>query len=489
MTFPKQTFTIRDPGIVSAAPTSNPPLFTGIATGGSVALETVASISDITKVRAEVGYGPLAEDIALALQKRGGPILYVKHDSADSKTLTAQALTKLVGSGPTVTVSGTPNDRYALRVEVILGGAVGTATFRYSLDAHDADANPFTYSRVRVTASTYAVPNSGLTLAFPAGTYVAGDVYTLACVPQEPGTADLADVATALLAATSRLFYLWTVSGAQPTHTAGSAMAAALSGHLSSLATQNRFARGLIDVGSDATKTQVITEAAGWTSSRICPAYGYELRLSALPFEGFALRKTSFVSDLAVRATQELISSDLSRTAAGALDGVRKIFFDGFADNGLDDVKISTPRTWPAIDGFWIANAKLHSDFGSDFTDLQYGRVIDIASRTTFVAQFPYQSASVRTIGAAEATDERPAGAIDEKDAKTIETAVQSALDANLKEPLNANGTNGHVSEVVYGVDLSVNITLTQQLVTTVAVRPLGYAKLISTTLFFTLSI
>ncbi len=490
MTFPQQNLTVLQTGIGVTAPGSKTPLFTGIATGGSQAVNTIGSISKLTDVRTVIGYGPLAEDVALVLQKKGGPVLFCIHDSADSKALTAAVLTATASSmatPPIVTVTGTPNDRYMLRVEVIVGGAVATATFRYSLDAWDVDAAPFTQSRVRATAATYDVEGSGLTINFPAGTYVAGDFYMLECVPKEPGTTDLQDAAEAV-AASPRMYQLWAVSGSQPDEEAGAALAAALGGYIEALQVQNRFIRGFLDVGSDADSDDVITEAADWSEVTICPWYGYTLRVSALPFEGFATRKISCVTGGAVRASQELISSDLSRTAAGSDSGVLKIYFDANDDQGLDEVKISTMRTWSGIAGYWIANAKLKSDFGSDFTDLQFGRVMDTACRTTFEAQFPFQSASLRTIGADQATDERPAGAIDEKDAKIIENRVQAALDAALKQPTNASGVPGHVSDVVYAVDLSTNITLTGQLVTTVALRPLGYAKDIETTLYFTVS-
>lgn len=488
MTFPSQTLTVRDPGLGISPPVANIPVLTGIAHGGSTAVNVLTSIGSLSQVRSVVGYGPLAEDVALALQLRGGPVYFIIHNSVQNVALSAQALTKLIGTGPTITATGSPNDRYALRVVVVAGGTLGTSTFKFSLDAHDADYVPFTFSDVRPTVASYVVPNSGLTLTMPAGTYVAGDTYTLACVPQEPGTTDLALVAAVLQAATLVDFHLWAVSGSQPDDVTGAAFAVALSGYLTSLTSSFRYVRGLCDVGSDDTSANILIGAATWTSSRVCPAYGYELILSALPFEGFSTRKVSCVASIAARAFGELISSDLSRTAAGSAENVRKIYFDGFATQTLDAAKISTMRTWPAVPGYFIANAKLKSSFGSDFIDLQYGRVMDVACSTTYAAQFPFQSASLRTISAAQASAGRPAGAIDERDAREIEKDVQNALDNNLTRPANASGNPGHVSALSYTVDLSVDIVTTGQLKTTVALQPLGYAKVITTDLFFTLN-
>lgn len=481
MTFPGQTLTVIDPGLGVVTPASNTPVMSGIAHGGTTPVNTLATINSLANVRTEVGYGPLAEDIALALSVFGGPIYYVIHNSVQVVLLTAQALTKLIGTGPTITVSGSPNDRYSLRVEVVTGGIIGTSTFKFSLDAWDATAAPFTYSQVRPTVASYVIPNTGLTLAMPAGTYVAGDVYTYSTVPQEPGTVDLATVA-ALLAATPALdFHLWSLSGSQPDYTTGAAVAAGMSSALTTLTQSYRYVRGLLDVGSGDTAANIIIGAGTWSSSRICPAYSYVLRQSQLPFEGYSTRKTSFVSDLAARAFSEIISSDLSRFAAGPMDGVSKIFFDGFYNQLVDAAGISTPRTWPGVPGFFITNAKLKSNFGSDYTDLQFGRVMDVACKTTYNAQLPFVSSEFRTV-----TD--PVGAIDPRDAASIEAVVQDALNNALVLPLNSRGVPGLVSEVVYTVNLLNNLNTTGQLLTSVGIRPLGYAKLITTTLSLTLN-
>jgi hypothetical protein len=491
MTFPSISQSVRDPGLNKVNPATKIPIMSGIATGGSQAVNTRGSIADLADVRSLIGYGPLAEDVALALSKRGGPIYFIRHDPDDvSKALSSAVLTPPgSGSPPAVTVSGTPNDRFYLRVEVVVGGARGTATFKYSLDAWDSDIAPATQSQVRATAATYVMVGSGLTLEFPTGTYVAGHVYTLECVPQQVTTTDLADVATLLAADTAINFFIWMLSGDQSDSVTGAAIASALSGHLTTLTQSFRYVRGYLDVGSGDAKADVETAAASWTSARISAHYGFEYRPSQIPFEGFSTRKTSCVSTHGIRRMTVPISNDLARTSDGPDDGVLAIDFDGFQDQALDAVKISTMRTWVGMAGFYIANGKLKSAFGSDFTDTQHGYVMDIACRTTFEAQHPFVADSLRTIGPDLATESRPAGAIDERDAKEIETAVNNALADQLLRPLNARGNPGHVSNVVYAVDLGVNLVTTEEIVSTVLIRPLGYSKVISTTLAFSLNI
>jgi hypothetical protein len=482
MTFPVQNITVQDPGIHVVPPAATTPVITGIAIGGSGAANTLLTLNRISDVRSILGYGPLAEDVALALQTRGGPVYAVKH-TAPTALLTAAAMTQVGTGTPQPTVSGTPTDRFNLLLTIVAGGALGTGTFKFSLDAHDANAASFTQSQVRTIpgGGTYAIPNSGLTVTFPAGTYVAADTYALSTVPPEPSTTDLATVAT-LLENTSALdFHIWLLSGAQPDNVTAATLAAALSGDATALTQSYRYVRAFVDIGSTDTANNIHTEAASWTSTRVSPAYGFELIPSVLPYEGFSNRKTSCVSTIAVRAMTVPISNDLARFADGPGADVLKIYFDGFYDQRLDGDGISTMRTWPGIDGFYIAGGKLKAPFGSNFTDVQFGRIMDVACKTTYQAQLPYLADFFRAT-----TD--GTGHIDPRDAATVETGVRDALANELTRPTNAKGEPGHVSGFSYTVDQTVNIITTGQLVTKVGIVPFGYAKDIETTMFFTLT-
>lgn len=87
----------------------------------------------------------------------------------------ASAVTKS-GTGPDVTLTGTPTLTASIVLKMILGGAVATATFQYSLDGGT------TWSTTKTTAATYAIPGTGITAAFASGTYVADDTYSFTTV-------------------------------------------------------------------------------------------------------------------------------------------------------------------------------------------------------------------------------------------------------------------------------------------------------------------
>lgn len=81
-----------------------------------------------------------------------------------------------VGAGPAtgVTFSGTPFQSAPLSVQVLIqtGGALGTATFKYSTDGG------FTFSGTYATAASVPLEGTGITVSFAAGTYVSADTYT-----------------------------------------------------------------------------------------------------------------------------------------------------------------------------------------------------------------------------------------------------------------------------------------------------------------------
>jgi len=66
---------------------------------------------------------------------------------------------------------------------------------------------------------------------------------------------------------------------------------------------------------------------------------------------------------------------------------------------------------------------------------------------------------------------------------------VREALNEQLLRPTNAEGVSGHVSALNYTIDRTNNVATTETLLSDVAIRPLGYAKFINTTLGYSLAV
>ena len=479
MTLPAQTLTVLDPGLGRVAIAPDSPLYLGPAPGGSGVVDTLYSFSRLNDVPDVLGHGDLAADVAKALSERGGPVLAMP--TASSTADTTSAVTQS-GAGPAMTVAGTPRALYTARVEIMSGGDEGVATFRYTLDMHSVagGSNAPTWSATRTIPSggSFVAGDSGLTLTFPSGTYVLGETYDFTTTPALPNNTDVGDAATALLALTGTEFPLLTVSATLDDAAAAASLAAAVGGHGTSLANQFRYARALVDIGSGDTTANVLGES--WTSRRVAPCYGYALTSAVQPYEAYSVRKVGCYSDVAARAARVLVSTDLARFAEGALGGVQRIDFDGFDDASLDNAGITTLRTWPGIPGFYVANARLKSPAGSDFTDLHFGKLMDLACRTVYRAQLPFIAEGFRT---------NSDGSINELDKADVEGAVLRALSDALLVPKNARGVSGHVSAVSYVIDPTHNLNSTNTILVNVGIRPLGYAKFIDTQIGFALNV
>ena len=111
-------------------------------------------------------------------------------DRVDISTSTMGAITSTGTTPPVVAISSdTPLGAYTLRVEIVAGGTVGNATFKFSTDDGD------TFSETYATAASFVLDESasgavpapdslvgrngatGLTITFAAGTYNADNVY------------------------------------------------------------------------------------------------------------------------------------------------------------------------------------------------------------------------------------------------------------------------------------------------------------------------
>lgn len=82
------------------------------------------------------------------------------------------AVTSSGTTPPVVTVSGTPLVDGAFKLDIQTGGALATATFRWSKNG----GVDWVQSAV-ATAATVVLPGTGITVAFAAGTYAADNEY------------------------------------------------------------------------------------------------------------------------------------------------------------------------------------------------------------------------------------------------------------------------------------------------------------------------
>lgn len=180
-----------------------------------------------------------------------------------------------------------------------------------------------------------------------------------------------------------------------------------------------------------------------------------------------------------VSARESLIPlrEDLGKVARGPLplilvpsvnSGKYGIYHDEDSKPGLDVSRFTTLRKFKNIPGFYITNGRTFASPGSDYTFLQYRRVMDRAATLLTRISKQFINAEFRV---------NADGTIFEIDARNVEVQVTDYLMAGLKSDI--------VSLVVQ-VDRSINLLQSQTLKITASILPYGYAKYIELVLGFT---
>ena len=476
MAIPSITQSIRDPGLATTPSAITNFMFLGCAEKGSTtAVSAFANPGDVIDT---YGQGPLTEDLCYFLAIAGGPVYGLRLAGSTAATKSSVTPTRVSTSTGTVAVTGTALDSYDARVEIRATGALGVAQFRYSLDGG------LTYSGDIIVPSggSYTLANTGLGLTFAAGSgpiiLEKGDLFTFTTTEAIFGTTDLATGMDVVKADNTPLAAI-VLSGQFGTASAAATVAAAMAVHASALFQLYRPIRFMMDAGDEAVAT-VKTAFAAFASERASICYRRCTLTSAKPIIGRGSPKCSTVRALAARAGASLISTDLAWYSAGSIPGCQAITHNEYLSELMDLDGFSTLRTHQGIAGFFPTNVRLRSSPGSDYQYWQHGRVMDVATSTSYIALLPFLSSSVRTIAG---------GKIDPRDAGSWEATVSDKLRTVLLDPDNAQGTQGHISALEVAIDRQNNVLASGVVKVKVAIQPLGYAKFIVNELSFSANV
>jgi hypothetical protein len=455
MSLPEAKLTIQD-GALGIVPSNgnNTAALVGTCSGGTP--NTVYSFTDPTTLVSTLGQGPLVEAAAFILAVAGGPVVCCpatkSNGAAGSVTQTGTGLS-------VVSTTGNPNDAYDAKVKIVQGGtnpAAGTATMQVSLDG----GRTYGPETAVPTGGSYAVPNTGLTLAFTAASLVAGDIYAFTSTAPSMTTNNFNSAVDALLGDPTPWFLLWAV-GIPADSTAAGALFGALDSKLSSAeTTYYRYARGLMS-GPNDTDANLKTAFNSLTSTKVVVAAGLASITSAISGAQYS-RSAAYA--IAARAVQVTPDTSLGRVKDGPLKGVVALARDEFKTPGLDAARFATLRTIVSKPGFYITNARILSSPSSDYQYLETGRVMDIAATTVRQGELDYLNDSVRV--------NSTTGLILEADARSIEGRLESQMRATTTQP-------GYASDVSAQVDRTVNMLSTSQLVVRFRVTPKAYARTI----------
>ncbi len=356
------------------------------------------------------------------------------------------------------------HDDYEVQVEILTTGTLGAGTFRYSLD----DGRSFSGAFIIPAGGVFDIPFADITITFVPGGgaifFEDGDQFDFDVTAPYYSATEIATAVTALLAQSTE-FPAVILTGTPASASDGATIFAAVDGHATSFANVNRYLRFIMDVGDDTT-ANVLTSFTAVSSRRINPTYGTIDYPSSKPYTGYNFPKRSLAELTGAFASNQLISTSLARVLLGPLPGVLEVSHNEGLTEVIDVIRVTTTRTHNSRTGFFLTHGRLKGPTGSDFRFWHFGRIMDAACRTTFIEVQNFIGISVRT---------NADGTIDERDAVRLESIVNDALADTLLRPVNAEGTQGHVSAVAFTIDRTNNVNTTSTLQTEVAVRPRGY--------------
>lgn len=470
---------IIDGGAAVLLPAAQIQVVIGCTSGGVVAQPFATNDANI--LSSTVGFGKATEVAALAIQA-GGTVIFCKANADTPGVAHPVQVHRFNVSTSVMTVTGTPLDDYYVQVNVVKGGVIGTTGIIIQVSG-DA-ARHFGPQIALGTASTLAIPNTGITLNFGAGTLDAGDIfrfYTTAplCLVSSVEACFAALKASPFALAGWGSMNLASVFVGSDTQILGNDMDTFFTNNyiFNRLMTESRDASPPVLWGGSgeteaAWMSAVQLDFSALQSKRICPNAGFYNMTTAYrnPIWGTSTYRRNLNAALAARQ----VTIPPQRHAGKVLDGqLAQIIVnptvdpnDGFVYHdervtpGFDAARMSSARTRIGLgNGFYIVNPNLASPPGSIFTILPLGNVMDNAC------------AIVHQVGQQDINSDLRVnndGTIVDKDAKFIENRMYGFIKVNMID-------TGEISSATVVVNRSWNVLATNILKVAVTITGRGY--------------
>lgn len=436
----------------------------GVCTGG-VENEPVL-VTNPDQAGVQFGRGPLVEaaKVALAIPGNGGVVMCKVHQSVNGSVGSTTPGAGNAGTG-TYTFGGTPEDAFDLALTVLTDAALktsGTGTFQVSIDGGN------TWSEVLSIPSggVYTIPNTGVTVTFTDGgsgtSYKAGDTATAAASAPGFGNSDLVTAMGAVANGVNDVFLMHAVGQASSVSNAF-AQAAAMSTKLVALAALFKYYRGICELPHD-TDANIISAAASVVAPRVMAVADFA---QTSELDGTS-RKRHAAWHVTARAGSVRPGVDLGRVKDGPLQNVTGLFRNEETTPALDLARITTLRTITGRTGFYITAPQMLEALGSDYSLLQFGRIIDVAAKV------------IHSEATGILRDDLPVdevtGFIQEDAARNIEHTITDALNASLVQTLDAQ-------KATVQVDRSTNLISSPVINIAYRIIPRGYALQLTGTL------
>ena len=477
--------TITDRGLGLAGGTARPICVVGCSSSGTAATPTeVVNSQALTDT---FGHGPAVEAAAKIMSITGAPLIFCR--TADGTGGSAGSVTR-TGTGAdadawAMTVGGTPNDGYSVKVKVTRYGATLaglTACVRISLDGGT------TYQPEVPVPSNGAITitGTGLTITFDDDTGAdeafVDDVYSFVCTAPVWSTTTLGNALTALEATNAPEHDGVLVVG----NVTGATISTVKTSHDNLIAASR--SRWFLCNARDQNSGESV---ATWVSVLVGASPGFNAHTANLmaisaawcdidsaAIGGVWRRPVSWL--LAARFAKTPHAQHPGRVRSGPLAGIRDggLHHDlaSSALQVLDTRRFIGAQTLQGVNGY-VATDRTTAADGSDFTSIMRVRVICYAARV----------AMLRMVD--EVNEDRlinDDGTLDAAEADAIDASITSFL---VSELANAKKNRRYCSDVAISVNRSQNLIDSPTLPFRLRIRPLYYSTTITIDLGYALQV
>ncbi|WP_243092585.1 DUF2586 family protein [Thermus hydrothermalis] len=433
----------------------------GVSAQGPV--EQILGFADLSQVAATLGSGPLARAVADQLAYGGGPVYAVRARGDIAGSVTADSANP---TSPGVTLTGDPLDAYDIVVRIVRGGALGTATFTWSLDGGD------TVSLETVTAPTFALTGTGLTLNFATGTYAAGATYRFRTTAPKASVASVQDAIRVALDSPLKYEY---IQVAQPTDAAMWAALDALAQEALSRFRYMWFLTETVPPGNDADAwvNARLAEKQNFTSDRVMIVAAWAEVVDTLTGR---LEVQSLASRVGARISKIKPHISPAWVRLGPLPGVvqmapfvetsfgKQSLFNNAHALALDQAGFTTMYRLIGRDGWYLVEGRMAAAPTSDFKLVQNRRVMDKAATQVRESLLDFVQWHV--------------------DPLVLDASLASLI-ARASAPLRLMQAGGEISRGRVVVPPGQDILASQRLRLQVRIVPLGYLREIEAELSF----
>jgi hypothetical protein len=352
----------------------------GVSTATKNKLLAISPSLKVDEIKEKLGHSPLANAMMDSIQMGAGTTYCIPTEGTVAGTIGDVSLD---GTGEaTHATSGAPNNNYEVVIEIIQGGALNDATYRYSIDGGDN----FTGEKTTPSDGVVDIENTGIKITFteaatPENSFKAGDVYKFKTAAPKMSNQEVLDAIAVLKDLNLEFEYIHIVGESDsPMWAAVAAEADVLFGTYYKPIYIMCEARQKTDEESVDEYVQSLITARQIVSNYRVQVVATRAEIAAMDGK---IRDTNGAGDVTGLYSKSKVSQSIGEVSEFPLSNVLKLLPEGIEPyiEMLDKAGFVTFREYIGLEGFYVTNARMFAPDGSDYQYAETVRTMNKAVR------------------------------------------------------------------------------------------------------------